>query len=270
MDSSHVSLCALQLRTEAFDHYRCDKALALGVNTENFAKLLKCSGNEDVVTLKSEEEGDMLTMTFEAPKQDRISEFALKLMDIESEHLGIPDTEYKCTVRMPSNEFQRIIRDLQVLGDTCTSALASCHPPPHHHLFLSFSRVLRPPPHPLIPPITLIGTISVTKEGICFYASGDLGTGKIMLKHNTATDKDEEAVVINMQEDVELNFALRYLTLFTKASSLGSSVILSMSKDIPILVEYPVDNVGSIRFYLAPSKLNNKSPQIYHIHVLHR
>ena len=121
MDSSHVSLCALQLRTEAFDHYRCDKALALGVNTENFAKLLKCSGNEDVVTLKSEEEGDMLTMTFEKG-QDRISEFALKLMDIESEHLGIPDTEYKCTVRMPSNEFQRIIRDLQVLGDTCTSA----------------------------------------------------------------------------------------------------------------------------------------------------
>ena len=34
----------------------------------------------------------------------------MKLMDIESEHLGIPDTEYKCTVRLPAAEFQRIIR----------------------------------------------------------------------------------------------------------------------------------------------------------------
>lgn len=39
-----------------------------------------------------------------------MSEFELKLMDIESEHLGIPDTEYKCTVKLPAAEFQRIIR----------------------------------------------------------------------------------------------------------------------------------------------------------------
>ena len=42
--------------------------------------------------------------------QDRVSEFELKLMDIESEHLGIPETEYKCTVKLPAAEFQRIIR----------------------------------------------------------------------------------------------------------------------------------------------------------------
>ena len=31
--------------------------------------------------------------------QDRVSEFELKLMDITSENLGIPDTEYAATVR---------------------------------------------------------------------------------------------------------------------------------------------------------------------------
>ncbi len=119
MDSSHVSLCALTLKSEGFDHFRCDKTISLGVNTPNLGKLLKCAGNDDVVTLKSEEGTDNLTLYFESPNQDRISEFELKLMDIESEHLGIPDTEYKCNVRMPSAEFQRIIRDLGVLGDTC-------------------------------------------------------------------------------------------------------------------------------------------------------
>jgi proliferating cell nuclear antigen len=119
MDSSHVSLCAMVMRNEGFDHFRCDKPLSLGINTVNLGKLLKCAGNDDVITLKSEEQTDNLTMHFESPSGDRISEFELKLMDIESEHLGIPDTEYKCNVRLPASEFQRIIRDLGILGDSC-------------------------------------------------------------------------------------------------------------------------------------------------------
>ena len=119
MDSSHVSLCAMVMRSEGFDHYRCDKTLSLGVNTANLGKLLKCAGNEDVITLKSEDDTDNLTLHFESQSQDRVSEFELKLMDIESEHLGIPDTEYKCNVRLPAAEFQRIIRDLGILGDSC-------------------------------------------------------------------------------------------------------------------------------------------------------
>jgi proliferating cell nuclear antigen len=96
------------------------------------------------------------------------------------------------------------------------------------------------------------GTIAVTKEGIRFSATGDLGTGNIMLKHNTAVDKEDDAVVIEMQEPVALNFALRYLTLFTKATALGPTVALSLSADIPILVEYPIDTMGYVRYYLAP------------------
>lgn len=73
-----------------------------------------------------------------------------------------------------------------------------------------------------------------------------------MLKRNTAVDKDEDAIVIDMQEPVELNFALRYLTLFTKATALGPTVTLSLSPDVPVVVEYPVENMGHIRYYLAP------------------
>ena len=44
MDSSHVSLCALKMKAEGFDHYRCDKSISLGVNTPNLSKILKCAG----------------------------------------------------------------------------------------------------------------------------------------------------------------------------------------------------------------------------------
>jgi proliferating cell nuclear antigen len=215
MDSSHVSLCALSLRADGFDHYRCDRAMALGLNLGNMAKILKCAGNDDVVTLKSQEEGDKLTVMFESPNQDRISDFEMKLMDIDCEHLGIPEQEYNCSIKMPSSEFQRIIRDLGVLGDTCT--------------------------------------ISVTKEGVKFTVSGDLGTGNVMLRNTAGSaDKEEEQVVVEMEEPCELTFAMRYLNFFTKATNLGGVVNLSMSPDVPIVVEYPIENVGFVRFYLAP------------------
>ena len=54
-------------------------------------------------------------------------DFELKLMEIDVENLGIPDTKYSCKVTMPSAELQRIVRDLKILGDTCTiSVFATC------------------------------------------------------------------------------------------------------------------------------------------------
>ena len=136
-------------------------------------------------------------------------------MEIDSDRLGIPDTEYKTTIRMPSGEFQRIIRDLQVLGDTCV--------------------------------------ISVSKEGVRFSVSGDLGTGNVLVRANKGVDKDEkDQVVIEMDEPVELTFALRYLAFFTKATTLGPTVVISMSPDVPVVIEYPIEQIGHIKYYLAP------------------
>jgi len=214
MDSSHVSLVAVALQSNGFDHYRCDRPISLGFNSQNMSKILKCAGNDDVITLKAEDTGDTLTLMFESPSQDRIADFELKLMDIDNEQLGIPDTPYKCTVKMPSGEFQRIIRDLQVLGDTCT--------------------------------------IACTKEGIRFSVSGDMGTGNVLTRANTSTDKEDEQVIIDMEEPVELNFALRYLNFFTKATALSGSVIISMSPEVPVVIEYPIEDVGHVKYYLAP------------------
>jgi len=214
MDSSHVSLVAVELRSNGFDHYRCDRTISLGFNSANMSKILKCAGNDDVITLKAEDTADSLMLMFESPSQDRIADFELKLMDIDSEQLGIPDTDYKCTIKMPSSEFQRIIRDLQVLGDTCV--------------------------------------ISCTKEGVRFSVSGDLGTGNVLIRSNSAPEKEEDQVLIDMEEPVELTFALRYLNFFTKATNLGPSVIISMSPDVPVVVEYPIEESGHIKYYLAP------------------
>jgi proliferating cell nuclear antigen len=62
----------------------------------------------------------------------------------------------------------------------------------------------------------------------------------------------EEKKVVEMQEPMTLTFALRYLSSFTKATPLSSTVTLNMSKELPIAVEYKIADIGHIGFYLAP------------------
>ena len=54
------------LRTEGFETFRCDKNLALGVNMDTMGKLMKCAANDDAITLKSEDNGDLLGLVFES------------------------------------------------------------------------------------------------------------------------------------------------------------------------------------------------------------
>lgn len=214
MDSSHVSLVSLNLRSDGFDTYRCDRNLSMGINLTSMSKILKCAGNDDAITLKAEDNADTVTFVFESTNGEKVSDYEMKLMDRDVEHLGIPETDYSCVIKMPSAEFQRICRDLSQIGE---SVLICC-----------------------------------TKEGVKFSASGDLGTGNIKLAQSANVDKEEEAVIIEMNEGVVLTFALRYLNYFTKATPLSPQVTLSMSPDVPLVVEYKIADMGHVRFYLAP------------------
>ena len=51
--------------------------------------------------------------------------------------------------------------------------------------------------------------------------------------------------MIDLHEPVMLTFALRYLNSFTKATPLATSVIISMSKELPVVVEYRIAGHGS-------------------------
>jgi len=95
MDSSHVSLVQVTLRTEGFETFRCDKNLALGVNMDTMGKLMKCAANDDAITLRSEDNGDLLGLVFESKSGDKSSEFEMKLMDLDIEQLGIPEQDYR-------------------------------------------------------------------------------------------------------------------------------------------------------------------------------
>merc|ERR1719385_386894 len=134
----------MQLTESGFANYRCDSNAVLGIQFAALNKILKCMTSKDSLSIQAQDDGDIVNFIFESADQKRYSNFELKLNDIDAEQLGIPDTDYATTVKMPSAEFQRICRDLAAIGDTVT--------------------------------------ISATKQGVQFAVDGDIGAGSMMIK----------------------------------------------------------------------------------------
>lgn len=167
MDSSHVSLVALQLTESGFEAWRCDHDLCLGIQFASLNKILKCMTSKESLSIQARDDSDIVNFIFESQDQKRFSNFELKLNDIDQEQLGIPDTVYATTVKMPSNEFQRICRDLAAIGDTVT--------------------------------------ISATKDGVKFSVSGDIGSGDMTIKGllNAPPPKDKDSSNVKKEKSGE-------------------------------------------------------------------
>lgn len=205
MDASHVSLCFLQLNKEGFNEYTCDSPKNVGVSLSNMSKIFKCTSSEDDLYIQINDL-DKMELHFKGPA--RSSEFEMRLMEIDSEYLQIPDVEYECVVTMPSSEFQKMIKDVAVMGDTCS--------------------------------------IDVNKEGITFYADGDIGQARFQ-------PLDKEDIGIDLTNCLtKCKFANKYLQMFTKASPLCKKVVLRMSVDNPMCIEYEIPGLGVLKYYLAP------------------
>ena len=83
MDSSHVALVTLNLSAEGFEEYRCDKSMTLGVSISNLAKVLRCGGNEDSLTLSCEEDPSKLKIKFENNSKKNIIKIIYNIYRIE-------------------------------------------------------------------------------------------------------------------------------------------------------------------------------------------
>ena len=215
MDSSHVALVALMLRSEAFQPFRCDRPMSLGMSFSTLTKILKCASNDDSITMFSEnEKPDRLGLIFEDPKNDKVSEYEVKLITLDSEHLSIPDQKFQAQVKLASSEFQKIIRDLGSIGDTIT--------------------------------------VEVDKGSVTFKTTGSDGSGTVKLRPPSDLDESAFPLEIDLDAPVTLGFSTKYLSNVTKATPLSSTVQLSLMEGAPMLVEYLMEDVGYIRFYLAP------------------
>ncbi|ODV81701.1 DNA polymerase delta processivity factor [Suhomyces tanzawaensis NRRL Y-17324] len=214
VDDSRVLLVSLLVGQTAFSDYRCDRDVTLGIDLDSFSKIIKSANNEDYLTLLAEDSPDSVMTIFEDKKKERVSEYSLKLMNIDSEFLKIDDMEYDTVITMPSAEFAKIVRDLKNLSESLN--------------------------------------IIVTKDSVKFSSDGEVGSGSIVLKPYTDMDRPEESINVHLDNPVDLTFGLKYLSDIIKATGLAGTITIKLADKTPALFEYKLDVGGYLRFYLAP------------------
>ena len=151
-----------------------------------------------------------------------MAEFQLNLLNLDIHTLSIPDMEYPTSIKMSSTEFVSLCRDFTHLSDTLK--------------------------------------IEVKEQKATFSINGKAGVEKIVMKNNNA-EKVEDQITIVSDGAVSLSYGLQYLNSFAKASSLSGIVTLNISSKFPLMIEYEMQDIGFIKFYLAPKMDENNVEQ---------
>ena len=98
----------------------------MGMNLGSMSKILRCASNDDIITIKAQDQADTVTFMFESPNQEKVADYEMKLMNLDQEHLGIPETDYAAVIKLPSSEFQVRKESVKVLRHTRQFGLTRC------------------------------------------------------------------------------------------------------------------------------------------------
>ena len=123
MDKSHTILVHLHLLSENFEQFICNKEkIIIGVNMSHLFKLINTIDNDETLSIYIEEEDynsgvvEHLTLKFDNKNKEQSKIQKLKLIEPDNEDLDIPDVKFSSIINLPSSDFQKIIRDLNVIS----------------------------------------------------------------------------------------------------------------------------------------------------------
>ena len=118
VDTSHTVLVHLKLKSENFEEFFCNKKRQLGINMMNFYKFIKTISNNDTLSLYVDKDDyNNLGIKIENGDKNSLTKFSLKLLDIVEENISIGDEEFESIITMQSNDFQKLCRDMNNIGD---------------------------------------------------------------------------------------------------------------------------------------------------------
>ena len=176
MDSAHVGLFELKLERAWFDAYENNNQdITLGINCEALSLIMNCHNDGQIITFTYKENKPLLKIEFEGKGHDK--SFELKLMDIETEMMQIPETVYDADITMKSTEFNKLMAENSLFAETLTIKLGE-------------------------------------DDNIYMSASGDIGKIEVKIKEE---DIEEYALTedVNMSHNYPLKYCLLY-SKFTK------------------------------------------------------
>ena len=215
MDTSHIILIHLKLDASKFEYFYCEGRKLIGLNILNLNKIIKTIHNNDTLTLyMTSDDCNHLCIKIDNSEKNTTRVTKLNLLDLENNNYEIPAATFNSVITLPSNDFQKICRDINNLSE-----------------FVEIKNV---------------------NNRLIISCEGDFCSQEIVI-----VDSDKKMVLNEDSDNCEIFqgiFNVRYLVLFTKCTNLSNTVELYLKNDYPLIIQYTVGSLGSIKLCLAPQQ----------------
>lgn len=122
MDSGMTLIMEFRLMSSWFDLYEVTTPITIGLMTNLWSKVLSIRDKTQTIALNTTDKPDHLSVLYHVDNSKTVFDksFEVPLVDIDSELLQIPETEYPAEFSMPSISFASLIGQLKQFGDNLT------------------------------------------------------------------------------------------------------------------------------------------------------
>ena len=118
MDNSHIILVHLKLFADKFEFYKCNRPISIGINMLNLYKIIKTVNNNDIITFFVYNYNlNHLVIKIDNMEKNTKTTYFLNLLDLNNEQFDIPEVQFNSVITLPSNDFQKLMRDMNNLAD---------------------------------------------------------------------------------------------------------------------------------------------------------
>lgn len=216
MDNTRTVLVHLRLHSDKFEKYAYTHSipkLVIGVNTDHLYRIVRTATNDDTITFYIEDSDlNTLGILLEDGEKKQVTKYKLNLLDRDEPDIQLPETEFSAHITMPSLDFQKICRDMTLLGAK---------------------------------------TVEIKNVGssLTFACKGHFASRTTVMGDS---DNEFLISKKSNDEIVTGNFSLPHLVLFTKCTNLCNNVEVHMRNDWFLMIRYVVANLGDIKLCLMP------------------
>ena len=216
MDNSKTVLVHLRLYADKFEKYsyrNSSEKFIIGVNTDHLYRIVRTATNDDTITFYVEEsDPNTLGILLEDGEKKQVTRYKLNLLDRDEPEFKLPDTEFSTHITMPSLDFQKICRDMTLLGAKTVE-------------------------------------IKNINSSLTFSCKGHFASRTTVMGDS---ENDFSIQKKTNNEIVTGNFSLPHLVLFTKCTNLCNNLEIHMKNDWFLMIRYVVANLGDIKLCLMP------------------
>jgi len=216
MDQSRTVLVHLRLyadKFEKFSYSHTSPKFVIGVNTDHLYRIVRTATNDDTITFYVEQnDPNTLGILLEDGEKKQVTRYKLNLLDRDEPDIRLPDTEFSTHITMPSLDFQKICRDMTLLGAK---------------------------------------TVEIKNVGssLTFGCKGTFASRTTVMGDSENEFSIQKKA---NDEIVTGTFSLPHLVLFTKCTNLCNNLEIHIKNDWFLMIRYVVANLGSIQLCLMP------------------